>query len=184
MATQELSANLLFFRDFFKRFLPNSQAVALAIILIVSFVLIYSLSGLLMPVFVSIVLAYLLEGVVSKAEDSAPAGGVSGIFSVYGRFGFFIVLLDTDRFATGRRACSAGPGDPEQGANRNHALAGNVSEIDFRKQSSTNDVCRTAGVANLRAKYIVTFSGIGCGFGQRHDLSVPGADDGLFLFKR
>ena len=40
----------------------------MAIILIVSFVLIYSLSGLLMPVFVSIVLAYLLEGVVSKAE--------------------------------------------------------------------------------------------------------------------
>lgn len=69
MTTQELSANLRFFRDFFKRFLPNSQAVALAIILIVSFVLIYSLSGLLMPVFVSIVLAYLLEGVVSKAES-------------------------------------------------------------------------------------------------------------------
>lgn len=58
-----------FLRDCFKRFLPNSQAVALAIILIVSFVLIFSLSGLLMPVFSSIVLAYLLEGLVGKAEN-------------------------------------------------------------------------------------------------------------------
>jgi putative permease len=62
------SANLYFLKDAFNRFLPNSQAFALAIILIVSFVLIYSLSGLLMPAFVSIVVAYLLEGVVGKAE--------------------------------------------------------------------------------------------------------------------
>jgi putative permease len=69
MTAQAQSTGLRFLRDSFKRFLPNSQAVALAIILIVSFVLIYSLSGVLMPVFVSIVLAYLLEGVVSKAEN-------------------------------------------------------------------------------------------------------------------
>ncbi len=69
MAAQAPLANLLFLKDAFKRFLPNSQAVALAIILIVSFVLIYSLTDLLMPVFVSIVLAYLLEGLVSKAEN-------------------------------------------------------------------------------------------------------------------
>ncbi len=41
----------------------------MAIILIVSFVLIYYLSDLLMPVFVAIVLAYLLEGLVGKAES-------------------------------------------------------------------------------------------------------------------
>ncbi|MGZ8236820.1 MAG: AI-2E family transporter [Methylobacter sp.] len=69
MTTQAQFASLRFLRDSFKCFLPNSQAVALAVILIVSFVLIYSLSGLLMPVFVSIVLAYLLEGMVSKAES-------------------------------------------------------------------------------------------------------------------
>lgn len=51
-----------------KRILPNSQAVSLAIILLVGSVLIYSLLGLLMPVFVAIVLAYLLEGMVVKAE--------------------------------------------------------------------------------------------------------------------
>ncbi|MDP3589989.1 MAG: AI-2E family transporter, partial [Methylobacter sp.] len=69
MATQAPSTSLRFLTDAFKRFLPNSQAVALAIILIVSFVLVYSLSGLLMPAFVSIVLAYLLEGLICKAES-------------------------------------------------------------------------------------------------------------------
>ena len=52
-----------------KRVLPNTQAVSLAIILLVSFVFIYSLSELLMPVFVSIGVAYLLEGIVRKAEN-------------------------------------------------------------------------------------------------------------------
>ena len=69
MTTRTQFVNSRFLKDFFKRALPNSQAVALAIILVVSFVLIYSLSDLLMPAFVSIVLAYLLEGVVSKAES-------------------------------------------------------------------------------------------------------------------
>ena len=68
MSTQVRLVNSGFIRDFFKDFLPNSQAVALAIILVVSFVLIYSLSDLLMPVFVSIVLAFLLEGLITKAE--------------------------------------------------------------------------------------------------------------------
>ncbi len=69
MTTRNQFVNSHFLSDLFKRVLPNSQAVALAIILIVSFVLIYSLSDLLMPVFVSIVLAYLLEGLISKAES-------------------------------------------------------------------------------------------------------------------
>jgi putative permease len=69
MTTQAPFVNLRFFSDSLKRFLPNSQAVSLAIILIASFVLIYSLSSLLMPVFASIVLAYLLEGLVEKAEN-------------------------------------------------------------------------------------------------------------------
>ncbi len=68
MSTQVRRVNSGFIRDFCKEFLPNSQAVALAIILVVSFVLIYSLSDLLMPVFVSIVLAFLLEGLITKAE--------------------------------------------------------------------------------------------------------------------
>jgi putative permease len=63
------SINLRFFIERLQRFLPNTQTVSLAIILVVSFVLIYSLSDLLMPAFASIVLAYLLEGIVGKLED-------------------------------------------------------------------------------------------------------------------
>lgn len=64
----ELS-NIPLLRSFLQRVLPNSQAVSLAIILIGGSLLIYGLLGLLMPVFVAIVLAYLLEGMVTKAEQ-------------------------------------------------------------------------------------------------------------------
>lgn len=60
--------NKRFFKERFNRILPNSQAFSLAIILLVSFVLIYYLSDLLKPVYVSVVLAYFLEGVVVKVE--------------------------------------------------------------------------------------------------------------------
>ncbi|MEI6336931.1 MAG: AI-2E family transporter, partial [Methylococcaceae bacterium] len=89
MTTQTHSSNLRFFSDSFKRFLPNSQAVSLAIILIVSFVLIYSLSGILMPVFASIVLAYLLEGLVGKSENL----GMSRLPAVYLVFSGFMACL-------------------------------------------------------------------------------------------
>jgi putative permease len=62
-------SNFDFVRDFFHRFLPNSQVVSLALSLIVGSLLIYSLAGLMMPVFASIVLAYLLEGLVEKVRD-------------------------------------------------------------------------------------------------------------------
>lgn len=68
MSKQTDFSNLNFVRDFFHRFLPNSQVVSLAIILFVGSLLIYCLSELLMPVFASVILAYLLEGLVSKAE--------------------------------------------------------------------------------------------------------------------
>ena len=58
-----------FIRSFFQRFLPNSQVVSLAIVLLGGFLLIYGLLDLLMPVFVAIVLAYLLEGLVVKAQQ-------------------------------------------------------------------------------------------------------------------
>lgn len=89
MTAQVPPASLRFLKDSFKWFLPNSQAVALAIILIVSFVMIYSLSDLLMPVFVSIVLAYLLEGLISKAESKK----VPRLPAVYLVFSVFMACL-------------------------------------------------------------------------------------------
>lgn len=68
MANPDQLVSLSLFKNSFKRFLPNAQAFSLAIFLVVSFMLIYSLSDLLMPVYVSIVIAYLLEGLVVKSE--------------------------------------------------------------------------------------------------------------------
>lgn len=82
-------SNLTFIRDFFQRFLPNSQVVALAIILLVGSFLIYSLAGLLMPVFASIVVAYLLEGLVQRAENRE----VPRLIAVYVVFSGFLACL-------------------------------------------------------------------------------------------
>ena len=92
-------SNLQFLKDSLKRILPNSQAVALAIILIVGFLLITSLADVLMPVFIAIVLAYLLEGMVKKLEHKLkrlPAvlivfSGFMGAFS-YLLFGLMPML--------------------------------------------------------------------------------------------
>ena len=89
MTTETPFVNFSFFSESIKRFLPNSQAVSLAIILIVSFVLVYSLSDFLMPVFASIVLAYLLEGLVNQAENQ----GMPRLPAVYLVFSGFMACL-------------------------------------------------------------------------------------------
>jgi putative permease len=89
MTSQTPPVNSRFFSGPLKRFLPNSQAVSLAIILIVGFALIYSLSNLLMPVFASIVFAYLLEGLVGKAEKR----GMPRLPAVYLVFSGFMACL-------------------------------------------------------------------------------------------
>jgi putative permease len=69
MNTDPYFVNTRFLKERFNRFLPNAQAFSLAIILLVSFGLIYFLSDLLKPVYVSVVLAYFLEGVAAKIES-------------------------------------------------------------------------------------------------------------------
>ena len=59
--------DISFVKKIIRRIFPNSQAVGLAIIILVSSVLIITLSDLLMPVFASVVLAYLLDGLVTKS---------------------------------------------------------------------------------------------------------------------
>ncbi len=96
MTSQAQFINLSHISDRIRRILPNSQAIALAVILIGSFVLIYSLSGLLMPVFASIVLAYLLEDLVAAVERiNIPR--LPSVYLVFSAFmaclGFFLFYL-------------------------------------------------------------------------------------------
>jgi len=96
MTAQTDFSNLVFIRDFFRRFLPNSQAVVLAVFLIVGTLLIYSLSGLLMPVIASVILAYLLEGLVQKSE-SKKIPRLPAVYLVFSGFmaclGFVLFVL-------------------------------------------------------------------------------------------
>ncbi len=96
MTSQTGEFNLAFLREFFHRFLPNSQAVVLAVILVIGSLLIYFLSNLLMPVFASIILAYLLEGLVQKAE-SKKLPRLPAVYLVFSGFmaclGFILFVL-------------------------------------------------------------------------------------------
>lgn len=81
---------------FLNRFLPNPQVVSLAISLIVGSFLVYSLADLLMPVMASIVLAYLLEGLVLKLQNlNVPR--LPAVYSVFLAFmaalGFVLFVL-------------------------------------------------------------------------------------------
>jgi len=87
--TSTTSINMRLFSKSFKRFMPNAQAVSLSMILLISFMLIYSLSNILMPVFASVIIAYLLEGLVNKTEHL----GVRRIAAVYLVFTGFVTCL-------------------------------------------------------------------------------------------
>ena len=89
MSTDPYFVNTRFLKERFNRFLPNAQAFSLAIILLVSFGLIYFLSDVLKPVYVSVVLAYFLEGVVGKLEDY----GSPRLIAVYLVFSAFMAGL-------------------------------------------------------------------------------------------
>lgn len=89
MTTPPDSSTLYFVSSQFRRFLPNSQAITLALSLILGSLLIYSLADLLMPVFASIVLAYLLNGLVEKAEKKH----IPRLIAVYSVFSGFVTCL-------------------------------------------------------------------------------------------
>lgn len=89
MKTKDEQSVVQLMRAWVRLCLPNSQAVSLAIILIVGFLLIYFLSEYLMPVFAAVVLAYLLEGLICKAE----ANNLPRMPSVFVVFSGFIALL-------------------------------------------------------------------------------------------
>lgn len=85
-------SNIQFFKDWITRVLPNSQAVSLAILLVLGFVLIASLSDILLPVFAAGVIAYLLEGLVGYCErEKIPRPGA--VLVVYMAFIAFVTFL-------------------------------------------------------------------------------------------
>ncbi len=95
MNAQPETTNTRFFTTLIKRILPDSQAVALALILLVGFLSIYFLADILMPVLVAVVIAYLLEGIIYKAENwKIPRFiAVTLVFSVFMAGLIFLLLI-------------------------------------------------------------------------------------------
>jgi len=89
VTTDPYFVNTRFLKERFTRILPNSQAFSLAVILLVSFGLIYFLSDLMKPVYVSVVLAYFLEELVEKLVKA----GLPRIIAVCCVFSLFMAGL-------------------------------------------------------------------------------------------
>ncbi len=95
MNSQSDFFNFSYLKDCSRRFFPNAQAFALALIIIVGFVLVFTLSDILLPVFASVILAYLLQGIVGKLEKKIPR--LAAIYLVFSGFlaclGFVLFFL-------------------------------------------------------------------------------------------
>ena len=61
-------------RKLFRHYFSDPQVIMLGFLLILGFVVVFSLGGMLMPVFISIIIAYLLEGMVSSSNGFASPG--------------------------------------------------------------------------------------------------------------
>lgn len=77
------------FKQWYQRYLTDPQAVILAVILLVGFVVIYFMGHMLLPLLASVVLAYLLEGLVRPIQNK----GVPRMFAVLLVFSLFLALL-------------------------------------------------------------------------------------------
>jgi putative permease len=84
-----------FINAWYRRYFTDPQAALLAVLLILSFITLYFLGGMLAPLLASIVIAYLLEGPVTKCERHLPRLlAVNGVFLVFAAFmGFLVVIL-------------------------------------------------------------------------------------------
>lgn len=92
MTSPQKFSNIRFFRDWVSRVFPNSQAVSLAMLLVIGFVLVFALSDILMPVFAAGVIAYLLEGLVSFCETRNLSRRMS-VLLVYLAFLAFVFFI-------------------------------------------------------------------------------------------
>ena len=81
-----------FVRDWFDRHLSDPQVVGLAIVLVVATALVVVTGDMLAPVFAAVVIAYLLEGLVSLLERyrTPRLAGVVVVFGAFMTFLFFV----------------------------------------------------------------------------------------------
>ncbi len=79
------------FREWTHRYFSDPQVIILGMLLLFGFFLIFSLGDLLTPVFASVVIAYLLEGMVFKLQRFMPR--LPAVIIVFLLFMAFMILL-------------------------------------------------------------------------------------------
>jgi putative permease len=78
--------------DWFRRYFSDPQVVFLAVVLVVGFAVVITMGHMLAPVLASIVIAYLLEGLIAYwVRFGWPR--LVGVFVVYGLFLVFVALI-------------------------------------------------------------------------------------------
>ena len=82
-----------FFSQWYKQKFSDPNAVTLVIILMMSFLAIYFLSGLLMPVFVAIAIAFLLDLPVNRLGNAGLSRLISTIIIVSGFVGLALIAI-------------------------------------------------------------------------------------------
>lgn len=78
--------------NWFRRYFSDPQVVFLALLLLAFFAVVLTLGNMLAPVFASIVIAYLLEGVVGFLEERGWPR-LPSVLLVYTSFVFYVVLV-------------------------------------------------------------------------------------------
>ena len=78
--------------DWFKRYFSDPQVVSLALFLVVGFAVVLTMGDMLAPVFASVVIAYLLEGLVSGMERKGVLR-MAAVLIVFFLFMLFVILI-------------------------------------------------------------------------------------------
>jgi len=86
---------LSFLRSWYQRYFTDPQASLLAILLASSFVIIYFMGQILTPLITSVVIAYLLEGPVTKCEEKKVPRiyAVHLVFLIFAAFMTFLIIV-------------------------------------------------------------------------------------------
>lgn len=79
-------------REWYRRYFTNPQVIILGLLLLIGFALVIALSDILTPLFVAIVLAYLLEGIVRRLSRTG-LGRLPAVLIVFTLFMLLFLLV-------------------------------------------------------------------------------------------
>ena len=82
-------------RDWIQRYFSDEEAVVLAVLLFLAFTAVLTLGGMLAPVLAGMVLAYLMQGLVTTLERLRLPGGaaVGLVFALFMGLLVFVILV-------------------------------------------------------------------------------------------